>query len=95
LLKFVGVPSIAPTFQTLIAGYDIQLSAILGGLATATGGTNASDIRNTNEKLDGDEEDRKKSSMTHQELIVATTRKALKQYTLFFQGSARSSSKTD
>jgi hypothetical protein len=95
LLKFVGVPSIAPTFQTLIADYDIQLSAILGGLATATGGTNASDTRNTNEKLDGDEEDRKKSSMTHQELIVATTRKALKQYTLFFQGSARSSSKTD
>jgi hypothetical protein len=99
LLIFISIPSVAPTFQSLImTDCDDLLSGILGDLTMATGVPNAqtSNGRTPKEKRDGDdEEDPKKSSMSHQELIVATTRKTLKQYTLFFQGNTRGSSKTD
>jgi len=104
LLKLITVPTLGSTFQGLITEHDIQLSSILGDVvraaaaAASTGSTGeGSDRRNTNEKLDDDddEEDRKKSSLSHQELIIATIRKVHKQYTLFFQGNTRSSSKTD
>ena len=101
LLTFVSIPSFAPTFQNLMmTNYDVQLSGILGDITTATtniGNAEGSDVRIPKEKREGDddEEPPKKSSMNHHELIVATTRKTLKQYALFFQGSAQSSSKTD
>jgi hypothetical protein len=99
LLKLAGVPSVVATFQSLVSDHDIQLQSIRSCIGQASVESNdsvAEHDRNKDEKLDDeDAEDRKKSSMSSQQLAVATARKTLKQYTLFFQGNAKSSSKTD
>lgn len=98
LLILVGIPSVVSTFQTLIDEHDTQLQAIRACLSQSANENNDSieHDRNKDEKLDDEDgDDRKKSSMSTHQLAVATARKTLKQYTLFFQGNARSSSKTD
>lgn len=96
LLKMIAILSVAPVFQSLMTDFDVQLSAIQGDLTLAKDASKTTrDSRNTCEKMEDEDEERKKASMTQQELILATARKTLKEYTLFFQGNTRGSSKTD
>ena len=101
LLKFLRIPTVVTSFQSMIPDPNEQLNLIRNRLAQETGNnleTDASDIPSIKEKLDDEEEastGRKKPSLTTQQAVVATVRKILKQYTLFFQGNMRGSSKTD
>lgn len=105
LVLVSGTPSVRPIFQSLTTDDgSSQLQSIRTALdqVLLEMREDHHDLRNQDGKLqvtkpqeEEEEEDGKKASLSNPELVVATTRKLLKQYTLFFQGDGRASSKTD